>query len=532
MRVTNSMISNSSRTHITAAKNELMKRENQYTTQKKILRPSDDPTIAIRSLQLRTTYGKIIQYVEKNVKDAMEWMETTEGAMKMIQQGLTGIKSRMDYAAQDYLEMDERHSILAEIEKIVEGIFQDNANADYAGRYMFTGYRTDTSLLFAEPTTDLEYELIEHFNSNDIQSIKYVQRDESYMDDGTPAGEIDEDTHAEHQPVQDTAFRLQLAYKNCCNEQLANFTNDPTDTMTYDPSYLDTPAAATNPPIKIVLYGNGTTPVYYSDINIIPSSGDFDAYNVDDDKINFIPETGEVVFGKDIYKEIQDTFRADPKSSLDITYEKNEFEKGDIRPEMYFKSKSHNTTSEANISYRDPDNQEIRYEVNFSQSAAVNVQAKDAIDTDIYRSLDYIRQTVEAMDTIEKKITDLETAISNAPDSDEVKNLEKLKEIYEQEKQLRIGCMTEAFGMGSTMVDNAEKSLNVAVADLGARMNRLNLTHDKLLDQSIDTEEKLSSNEDIDLADAYINMNQADLLYQAALSATAKILGNSLLNYI
>jgi len=519
------MISNSSRTHITAAKNELMKRENQYTTQKKILRPSDDPTIAIRSLQLRTTYGKIIQYVEKNVKDAMEWMETTEGAMEMIQKGLTGIKSRMDYGAQDYLGMDERHSILAEIEKIVEGIFQDNANADYAGRYMFTGYRTDTSLLFAEPTTDLEYELIEHFDSNDIQSIKYVYRDESYMD-GTPAGDIDEDTHAEHQPVQDTAFRLQLAYKNCCNEQLANFTNDPTDAMTYDPSYLDTPAA-TNPPIKIVL--NGTELAYTINGK---SPSDIDAYDVADDEINFIPETGEVVFGKNIYKEIQDTFRADPKSSLDITYEKNEFEKGDIRPEMYFKSKSHNTTSEANISYRDPDNQEIRYEVNFSQSAAVNVQAKDAIDTDIYRSLDYIRQTVEAMDTIEKKITDLETAISNAPDSDEVKNLEKLKEIYEQEKQLRIGCMTEAFGMGSTMVDNAEKSLNVAVADLGARMNRLNLTHDKLLDQSIDTEEKLSSNEDIDLADAYINMNQADLLYQAALSATAKILGNSLLNYI
>lgn len=527
MRVTNSMISNSSRTHITAAKNELMKRENQYTTQKKILRPSDDPTVAIRSLQLRTTYGKIVQYVSKNVQDAMEWMETTEGALKMAQNGLTGIKSRMDYAAQDYLGMDERHSILAEIEKIVEGIFQDNANADYAGRYMFTGYRTDTSLLFSEPTEDLEYELIEHFDSNDIQSIKYVYRDETYLD-GNSAGEIDAEDHAKSQPVQDTAFRLQLAYKKCCDTQLTNFTNDPTDTMNYDPSYLDTPAG-TNPPIKIVLNGVDLAATYTINGK---SPSEIDAYNVADDEINFIPETGEVIFGKDIYKEIQDAFRADPKSSLDITYEKNEFEKGDIRPEMYFKSKSHNTTSNADVSYRDPDKQEIKYEVNFSQSATVNVQAKDAIDTDIYRSLDYIRQTVEAMDTIEKKITDLETAISNTTDSDEINNLEKLKEIYEQEKQLRIGCMTEAFGMGSTMVDNAEKSLNVAVADLGARMNRLNLTYDKLLDQSIDTEEKLSNNEDVDLADAYINMNQADLLYQAALSATAKILGNSLLNYI
>lgn len=524
MRVTNSMISNSSRTHITAAKNELMKRENQYTTQKKILRPSEDPTVAIRSLQLRTTYGSIVQYVSKNVKDAMEWMDTTDDALEMIQNGLTIIKSKTDFGAQDYLGMDERHSILAEIEKVVEGIFQDNANADYAGRYMFTGYRTDTSLLFAEPTTDLEYELIEHFDSNDIQSIKYVYRDETYMN-GIPAGDIAADDHAASQPVQDTAFRLQLAYKKCCDTQLTNFKNDPADTMNYDPSYLDT-TTATNPPIKIVLNGVDLGPINGK------SPSDIDAYDVADKEINFIPETGEVIFGKDIYKEIQDTFRADPKSNLAITYEKDNFEKGDIRPEMYFKSKSHNTTSNAGISYRDPDNQEIKYEVNFSQNATVNVQAKDAIDTDIYRSLDYIRQTVEAMDTIEKKITDLETTISNTTDEDELTNLEKLKEIYEQEKQLRIGCMTEAFGMASTMVDKAERSLNVAVADLGARMNRLNLTHDKLLDQSIDTEEKLSSNEDVDLADAYINMNQADLLYQAALSATAKILGNSLLNYI
>ena len=95
-----------------------------------------------------------------------------------------------------------------------------------------------------------------------------------------------------------------------------------------------------------------------------------------------------------------------------------------------------------------------------------------------------------------------------------------------------VGSMQEAFGMGLTMVDVTQDQLNVATADLGARHNRLNLTYDKLLDQSVDTEEKLSNNEDIDIADAYINLNQADLLYQASLSATAKILGNSLLNYI
>ena len=82
------------------------------------------------------------------------------------------------------------------------------------------------------------------------------------------------------------------------------------------------------------------------------------------------------------------------------------------------------------------------------------------------------------------------------------------------------------------MVDKTQNQLNVALADLGSRYNRLELTYDKLLDQRTDTEEKLSNNEDVDIADAYINLTQADNLYQSALSATAKILGNSLLDYI
>ena len=74
MRVTNSMISNSARSHISNAKTMLNKYEQQYTTEKKIQRPSDDPTVAVRSLKLRTTYAQLTQYAEKNVQDAMDWM--------------------------------------------------------------------------------------------------------------------------------------------------------------------------------------------------------------------------------------------------------------------------------------------------------------------------------------------------------------------------------------------------------------------------------------------------------------------------
>ena len=59
MRVTNSMISNRSQVHISNAKNKMLTAEEQYTTMKKIQRPSEDPTIASRSLKFRTTMAQL-----------------------------------------------------------------------------------------------------------------------------------------------------------------------------------------------------------------------------------------------------------------------------------------------------------------------------------------------------------------------------------------------------------------------------------------------------------------------------------------
>lgn len=497
MRVTNSMISNSSRSHIANAKNELMKRENQYTTQKKILRPSDDPVVAIRSLQLRTTYSKIEQYASKNVQDAMEWMDTSETTLASIHKILESVKGLCNQGANDPLDVDERHSVLSNLRSIVDGIFEDNANADYAGRYLFTGYRTDTSLLFPTDTTNLEYEITENFTGDNIKTIKYVTGGATY---GANKSAND---YAQEVPEQKTAYRMALSYDNCSNSAITGGAAAVSITLT----------PASNPALTVKTMSSTAANAY-----TLPDTPPAAVYLYD---------TGEIIFSKDAYSHIQAN-----DAKISVTYAKTDFEKGDIRPEMYFACKSHNTTSGKDIIYREPSGQDINYEVNFSQTATVNIQAKDAISTDMYRAIDYIAQTIGAVDAVDKKLTEAETLIANTTDEEELENYNKLKEMLETEKELLVGSMQEAFGMGLTMVDVTQDQLNVATADLGARHNRLNLTYDKLLDQSVDTEEKLSNNEDIDIADAYINLNQADLLYQASLSATAKILGNSLLNYI
>ncbi|MBR1743282.1 MAG: hypothetical protein IJ733_15710 [Lachnospiraceae bacterium] len=515
MRITNSMISNNSQIHIGNAKSQLMRSQDQYTTQKKIQRPSDDPTIAVRALQLRTRYSHITQYADANIKDAIEWIEDSEGKLKSIDSILTNMKGFMNQGANDTLDAKQRSFVLETLQGNVRGIFEDNANGTFSDRYVFTGFRTDTSLLFMEDTKNLEYKITENFETKDIDAVKVVTGGASY-DGGSAA------SYAADSPEEKKVYRMALAYDNCAG---TNYKSD----------------SATNEVIEIVLKDRKGNPIM--DDSVTPSvpityrpavkaSTDADAYDTDSAPgINFLYDTGELILSDEVYEKIQ-TENAKEKVTIEATYVKKEFEKGDIRPEMYFACKSFHTQSNREIEYADPSGQDIRYEINFGQVEKVNVQALDALDTDIYRSVDYIAQTVHAVEEVENKLADVEKQLTNTTDTTQTHNLEKLKEVLTQELSLRTGVMQEAFSKGLTAISDAQTTVNISLADIGARDNRMILTKNRLADEKIDTEKSMSENEDIDIADAYINLTQADNLYQASLSATAKILGNSLLNYI
>ena len=61
MRITNKMMTNNVLHNINNNKNLLSTLENQYSTGKKIQKPSDDPIIAVRALKLRTNLSELNQ---------------------------------------------------------------------------------------------------------------------------------------------------------------------------------------------------------------------------------------------------------------------------------------------------------------------------------------------------------------------------------------------------------------------------------------------------------------------------------------
>lgn len=516
MRITNSMISNSARQHISTAKNKMSTAESQYTTQKKIQRASDDPTIASRSLKFRNTLSQLTQYVEKNVQDAMDWMDSTESAMKTAGSILTNMKEKLNQGANGHLEATERTSILTQLEQYATSIFADSANQDYAGRYLFTGYRTDTSLLFPTKTEDIEYQIQEKFDMNDIELVHKVFSNVTYQPATTAAG------YAAQESKINNCYRIQLAYDRCSDSPITGGTDSfHMDIKDKDGNIVNTISDSSNTVGKA-----DKDDIYACDVATYNAH-----YGTSYDAI-YIPENGEILLSDSFYADISQN-----EYTMTVDYAKKSFEAEDIRPEMYFKCDSYNTVSMKTINYADPDDQSINYEVNIRQSIGVNTQGKDAFDTAIYRALDHIRLTIDGVNQTENAIADVEKKIANldrtsATYKDDLETLNTLKDSLTDEKELRVSVMNEAFGAGLTMVDKVQQVLNVAISDLGARYNRLELTYDKLLSQQLTTEEQLSDNEDIELSDAIINLTEADNLYQSSLSATARILGNTLLDYI
>ena len=105
-------------------------------------------------------------------------------------------------------------------------------------------------------------------------------------------------------------------------------------------------------------------------------------------------------------------------------------------------------------------------------------------------------------------------------------------ERLETELDLKKEVMQNAFSRGITSSNKEQDRVNVALADLGSRQFRLRLTENRLSSQRVDFKELLSKNEDVDIVDTIINFYAAQMIYNSSLSASSRVVKNSLLDFL
>lgn len=146
MRITNNMLMNSTLMSLSNNLNRTAKYQNQLATGKKISLPSDDPIVASKALKLRTDVAEIKQY-KRNTDDATSWMEITESTIDQITEVVQRARELTVQASNGgSMTIDDEEKIKSEMEQLRTQIIK-LGNATYAGRYIFSGYKTDQPLL-------------------------------------------------------------------------------------------------------------------------------------------------------------------------------------------------------------------------------------------------------------------------------------------------------------------------------------------------------------------------------------------------
>lgn len=571
------MLNNNMMANISKNKSRLNTLNEQYTTGQKIQRPSDDPIIAVRTLKLRQTMTEINQYVEKNIPDAMSWMDITTSALDSMDSIMTSMYGYLNQGATDVLATSERKTVAENLEQL-KGQLYSEGNANYSGRYVFTGYKTDTSLTFQNKEINLDYRIKENFDLTAVDEVSKVMGFYSLDDyDAEKAEDAIKKGKFNNTPVETIVNKIQLGYNNL----KAGFENIENNKLQASESHWETDVAGNNNLVtnfKPLMDANGNELVMPDiTVNITDKKGntktlqemgitliqksvnDRDAYDLEavssvlqkaeDDGFNdispgdknlvgrtqlnpnkvaiFIPETGEIILSNDAHN----TLRIN-EAKIEVEYSKDVFEAGDVRPEHYYTCTSTDKDTNKVINYT-YEKQNIDYEINFGQKMTVNTNISDVVGNNFARTIDNVLAIVNEVSDLEKQISDAEKFLSSQDITNAQKEaLTSLKTQLETQLTIKNKMMTNSFEEALDKMKGYQSKVNTANANLGSRYSRLEMVEERLTGQYSEYEELLSENIDVDLVETYVNLTSANSVYESSLSTSAKIAKNSLLDFI
>lgn len=497
MRITNKIMRNNSLYNINQNKILEDKLSSQMTNQSKITRPSDDPVVAIRALRLRTNVTTVTQYYDKNAPDADQWITLTGDALNQVDDVLTDLYKEAADASKKSLKSEDLEIILTQMKELTKE-FYACGNVDYAGRYVFSGYRTDTPITFTaedikdftkDPANPKTFTMEESMGYDDFSTISYT--DWSDITDETTI------TNA-------TMYRVRLSYNDVNEVAGGNGAN-----------YSFTIKQGNNAATTVNATQFTDAEEAYKAIQKGAANGGVD--------IAYIPSTGEIVFSEAYYQN-----NISENTKITTEYSKSNWEEGDINPVHYFKCSSDGVTYNA-----DGIDQDIYYDVGFNQNIQVNTQADEVFNHSAKRDMDDFDIYLKQLQDIEGKISDIEKKMEGvAEDSTEYEELQKnLDAANKAYTYVRENIQTK-FENQITKCQSYIDKTNVAITNNGTRGSRLELISDRLMNQKATFKDLQSSNEDVDVSELAVQLKSSELTYEASLMATSKIMQTNLMNYI
>lgn len=586
MRITNKIMQDNALSNINQNKILQDKLSTQMASGKKIQRPSDDPVVAIRALRLRTTLSDITQYRDKNVEDAKSWLKVTEDAIVSIGEALTDMIEQCNSGANEDLKTEDREAILAALKEFRTEIYA-TGDADYAGRGVFTGYRTGTKLRFEEDSK-LTYSITERLDKAIMDDITYVKMDNGKNTIGAinSGNFTDGDFAMEDTAVsQETVHRLRLSYNNLDSDvvpkvtyydKLGNLKQIPIvtiskyeyeDVLDENGNKIQETDAAGNPVfdpvtgdpvyVKADAYQYAST-MKKTEVPVLDADGNPMMDNTQNPPVPlteqvttgavFIPETGELILNDDAYHAlsgVSDLYQTDgvDESKISVTYCKTDWQKGELRPEHYFECVEDpydalHPNGKKNIQHnmdkpKNADDQIISYDVGFNQKVRVNTLASECYTHDIGRDVDDMIAILQQVGDVEEVVKTLDGIIKD-PKTTEADRLIAEKSLTAANKAMTFlkEKLQVTFENGISGMQKYLDKTTLALTAVGTRGSKLDLVQTRLDSQKTNFKDLVADNEQANTAEVATDLASAKFAYDASLMATGKITQSTLMNFI
>ena len=541
MRITNKIMQRNNLSNINTNKMYQDKLSTQMSTQKKINRPSEDPVVAIRSLRLRSNVTEITQYYSKNIPDAESWIKITEDSLSKLSDIIANMAAQCTRGTNSDFTTTDRGTILEQLKLLADEVYA-TGDADYAGRYVFTGLRTDTPLSFLSEQ-ERNYTITEQLDKSALDEFTSVNTGKVLEINSSNYNDTDHSDIKEDDITSVDVHRIRLAYNDC------------SDGSTPKISFIQDDGKGN---IQEVVWADGTGTATYKIEKMNSHVTNPDPYTYaaqNDNAIVYIPETGELLLGENAYKEVMAKKDLESTSNINegeirITYEKSHWQKGDLRPEHYFACEADKVDDAGavvkddqgntiRINYNDTylttdkERQVIEYDVGYNQTIRINSRADECFNHGIGREVDDVINAMQTVLELEGAQADIK-AIKDKLDDGDPKHEVLQKQLDAVEKALTYAKEKEQkmFEGGISAFQKYLDEANVCVTACGSRGSKLDLIKNRSQNQKTTYETLKSENEDIDITEVAIQLTSAELTYDAALMAAGKVMKTTLLDFI
>lgn len=143
MRVSQQMLFDRYVNNLNSSLTSLMDLNVKAQTQKRINKPSDDPTGMTRILDHRDTIRSLEQYKE-NISTARGWLSTQDESLMQVSTIITRAKELATQAATGTMDENNREQVSYELRSLFEQLI-GLANSDFEDKSVFGGHKTDTN---------------------------------------------------------------------------------------------------------------------------------------------------------------------------------------------------------------------------------------------------------------------------------------------------------------------------------------------------------------------------------------------------